>query len=101
MNRRISGALVGLMLFTSVGPTRAAGGTGSIVDAVRKRDVAAVKALLKQPGAASVATPDGTTPLHVATDLDDVAIAQLLVSAGANVKAVNRYGVTPMYSAAV
>jgi ankyrin repeat protein len=27
--------------------------------------------------------------------------AQLLVRAGANVKAANRYGVTPMYSAAV
>ena len=28
-------------------------------------------------------------------------MAQALVRAGANVKAMNRYGVTPMYSAAV
>ena len=47
------------------------------------------------------ATADGTTPLHVATDIDDLATAQLLLRAGANVKAANRYGVTPMYSAAV
>jgi ankyrin repeat protein len=37
----------------------------------------------------------------VATDLDDLATADVLVRAGANVKAANRYGVTPMYSAAV
>ncbi len=44
---------------------------------------------------------DGTTALHWAVDRDDVAVAQMLVRAGANVKAANRYGVTPMYSAAV
>ena len=37
----------------------------------------------------------------MATDLDDLAAAALLVRGGADVKAVNRYGVTPLYSAAL
>ena len=73
----------------------------SIVKAVKDGDVAAVRALLKQPNAANVAEADGTTALHWAADRDDLAIAQLLVRAGASVKAANRYGVTPMYSAAL
>jgi ankyrin repeat protein len=78
-----------------------AAGKVPLVEAVKARDAAAVRMLLKAPNAANVATADGTTPLHVATDIDDVATAQLLLRAGANVKAANRYGVTPMYSAAV
>jgi ankyrin repeat protein len=56
---------------------------------------------LSPPRAAAAATKDGTTALHVATDLDDLELATMLVRAGANVKAANRYGVTPIYSAAV
>ena len=78
-----------------------AAGKVPLVEAVKARDAAAVRMLLKAPNAANVATADGTTPLHVATDIDDVATAQLLLRSGANVKAANRYGVTPMYSAAV
>jgi ankyrin repeat protein len=78
-----------------------AAGTLPLIDAIKARDAAAIRTLLKQPKVAALATADGTTPLHVATDLDDLATAQLLIRAGANVKAANRYGVTPMYSAAV
>ena len=49
----------------------------------------------------NVAEPDGTTALHWAADRDDLPIVDLLIAAGANVKAANRYGVTPLYSAAV
>jgi ankyrin repeat protein len=89
------------MLSTSGASLRASGASTPLVDAVRKRDVATVRVLVKQPGAVNVATTDGTTPLHWATDLDDLATAQLLVRAGANVRAANRYGITPIYSAAV
>ncbi|HEY1306108.1 MAG TPA: ankyrin repeat domain-containing protein [Vicinamibacterales bacterium] len=101
VKRIVGAALVALMVSADGGLMRAAGASTALIDAVRKKDVAAVRMLLKQPGAANVATADGATPLHWATDLDDLAVAQLLVRAGADVKAKNRYGVTPMYSAAV
>jgi ankyrin repeat protein len=99
MKRHLAGLIV-LLAITNAGPVRAAGG-GAIVDAAKARDMAAVRTLLKQPNAANVATKDGTTALHWATDHDDLVMAKLLVQSGANVKAANRYGVTPIYSAAV
>jgi ankyrin repeat protein len=41
-------------------------------------------------------TADGTTALHKAARADDLKTAESLVRAGANVRAVNRYGVTPL-----
>src|SRR5581483_1753076 len=45
--------------------------------------------------------PDGTTPLDWAVRHDDLGSADALIKAGADVKAVNRYGVTPIYLAAL
>ena len=98
MHKQVVSLAVALLL--AGGPVFAAGKV-PLVEAVKARDAAAVRMLLKQPKVVNVATADGTTPLHVATDIDDLATAQLLLRAGANVKAANRYGVTPMYSAAV
>ena len=89
----------------AAGPASATGfgaaGSATIVDAAKAGNVEAVRTFLKQPQAANVASKDGTTALHWATDLNNLPMAQALVRAGANVKAANRYGVTPMYSAAV
>src|SRR5689334_21875931 len=43
---------------------------------------------------------DGTTALHWAAHQSDVELAQLLIAAGADVKAVNDYGASPMSAAA-
>jgi ankyrin repeat protein len=101
--KQIAGfGLVVLMVASSADSPRAAGVAAvTLIDTIKKHDVATTRTLLKERGAANAATADGTTPLHWATDLDDYAIAELLVRSGANVKAANRYGVTPMYSAAV
>ena len=70
---------------------------GGLLDAVKSGDVAAVRALLQQPGApVNAAEVDGTTALHWAVEYDDLAIVDLLLSRGADVTAANRYGVTPL-----
>jgi ankyrin repeat protein len=46
--------------------------------------------------AAVAAQPDGTTPLHMAANEDNVSKAADLIRGGANVNAVNRYGITPL-----
>ena len=67
-----------------------------LVDAVKKSDKAAIRALLQQRIDVNAPEANGATALHWAVDLDDVAIADLLIRSGANVKAANRYGVTPL-----
>jgi ankyrin repeat protein len=44
---------------------------------------------------------DGGTALHLAVEQDNTPMVDLLLRAGANVRAVNRYGVTPLYIAAL
>jgi ankyrin repeat protein len=102
VKRVANSILVALIATAHPGTVSAAGGGVPLVEAAKKRDVAAVRALLRrQPAAVNAAEADGTTALHWVTDHDDVATAQLLVGAGANVKAANRYGVTPLYAAAI
>jgi ankyrin repeat protein len=49
---------------------------------------------------AKAADPDGTTPLHRAVYADDLETTKLLLRAGADPGAANRYGVTPLSLAA-
>src|SRR5580700_3344265 len=93
VKRMAEWALVALLVAVQVGAAGAAGGGALLVDAVKSGDVAAVRALLKRPGSVNVPEADGTTALHWATDRDEFTTAQLLVRAGANVRAANRYGV--------
>ena len=59
-------------------------------------------ALTASLAAAGPDTPsaDGTTALHRAISVNDAAKAEMLVHAGADVNAANRYGVTPLSLAA-
>jgi ankyrin repeat protein len=45
--------------------------------------------------------PDGTTPLHWATQADDIDLVAALIKAGADVKRTNRYGIQPITLAAM
>jgi ankyrin repeat protein len=101
--KRVSGLGLVVMLASGyLGEAAAAGGRTPLIEAARKGDSMAVRALLEQqPASVNVADADGTTPLHWATDLDDLATAQMLIRAGASARAANRYGVTPLYSAAL
>ena len=52
--------------------------------------------LLKDRVDVNAAEIDGTTALHWAARINDAPTADLLIRAGADVKAANRYGVTPL-----
>jgi ankyrin repeat protein len=67
-----------------------------LAEAVKKADTVAVRALLQQRVDVNTPEADGTTALHWAAHGDDLDTADLLIGAGANVKAANRYGVTPL-----
>ena len=55
-----------------------------------------MRALLQQRVDVNTPEADGTTALHWAAHRDDLDTVDLLIRAGANVKAANRYGVTPL-----
>ena len=75
-------------------------GEGALVDAVRQRDMKAVRTLASKADV-NAAGPDGTTALHWAARSDDLEIVRLLIARGADVRATNRYGITPMWQAAL
>ena len=67
-----------------------------LVDAARNRDVAAVRALLKQRVDVNSRYPDGATALHWAAHWGDLETADLLIRAGADVNAADDLGVMPL-----
>ena len=67
-----------------------------LVDAVKRADAAAVRALLAEGLDPDAPQADGSTALHWAVHRDDAGVAALLIEAGANVAAANRYGVRPL-----
>src|SRR5256885_6373574 len=87
-----------LILLLCLATLTAAGAELTLVDAVKAANRDAVRAILATPrgkAAVNTAEPDGTTPLHWAVRADEAAMVRTLIAAGANVNAVNRYGVTP------
>jgi ankyrin repeat protein len=96
---RSSAVLASLLLATLAS---AAPADPALVDAARAGDLPAVRTLLKtRPADVNSVAVDGTTALHWAVHRDDAALVELLIAAGANVKHANRYGVQPLWLAAV
>lgn len=91
--RRVAALLVLLSLTTVQGQ-------GSLVEAVKRGDARAARALLARQADANAAEADGTTPLHWAAEHDDLELTAALLAAGARARVVNRYGVTPLHVAA-
>ena len=78
-------------------PARAA----AVADAAQRGEREAVRSLLKDAADVNAAQGDGMTALHWAALHGDAELAQMLVYAGANVKAVTRLGnYTPLFLAA-
>jgi len=91
--------IVILVLATAAGLS-AAGPAPSLVDAVKKGDRDAVRALLRAKVDVNKPEADGTTALHYAVEADALDLVTQLIRAGANVKAANRYGIPPIALAA-
>jgi ankyrin repeat protein len=89
-----SGIRVAVVFLSLACAARAA--ESRLADAAEKLDRSAVRVLLSQSADANVPQADGMTALHWAAYLDDPEMARDFVQAGANVKATNRYGVTPL-----
>jgi ankyrin repeat protein len=70
-----------------------------LIDAIKSRDAAAVRALLKAHADVNATQGDGATALHWAVRHDDLPTVDALLAAGARVNAANDVGVTPLYLA--
>ena len=92
---RIAAALV----LVSSAVTYAAG-PAPLVDAAKSGNVAAVRSELQKKVDVNAPAVDGSTALHWAVHNNALDIVDLLLGAGANVMAANRYGVTPLTLAA-
>ena len=75
--------------------------TPEAADAAERRDLAAVKKLASQKTVVNEAQADGTTALHWAAHWNDLEMFNVLLKAGANPKAVNRYGASPLSEASL
>jgi ankyrin repeat protein len=85
------------ILAAGLGLACAAFGAGSeVADAAQNRNTEALRTLVKQHANVNAPQPDGTTALHWAAHWNDLDAVTLLVGAGANAKAANRYGSTPL-----
>jgi ankyrin repeat protein len=74
----------------------------ALLEAVKADDRAEAHRLLDTTSFdATAAEPDGTTALHYAIERNDLDLARGLIAAGAEAGAMNRYGVSPLYIAAL
>ncbi|HYL37658.1 MAG TPA: ankyrin repeat domain-containing protein [Bryobacteraceae bacterium] len=96
MRRRLTTIACLLLAGLSVPRTQAEGAGNPFYNAIRNNDLAALRRLLHQPGAAKNTDRRGTTPLMYAAALGSLDAMKLLVEAGADVNAVNDFGATPL-----
>ncbi|MCA1584292.1 MAG: ankyrin repeat domain-containing protein [Acidobacteria bacterium] len=100
-NRLVSGAMMGLVGAFLVSAIVTAASNATVADAAMNGDTPAVRALLKEAADVNAAQGDGMTALHWAASRGDAELAQVLLFAGANVRAVTRIGAyTPVFLAA-
>ena len=72
----------------------------ALLDAAKKGDVNAVRALLKGGADPNQAAPDGSTAVHAAVHGDHLAVLNALLDAGARPNTLTRYKIAPLTLAA-
>src|SRR5262245_45201662 len=73
----------------------------ALIEAVRSGSTERVRTVLQSGVNVNAAQGDGARALHWAAHKDDVAIADLLIRAGAEVNAANDLGATPLWLASL
>ena len=94
-------AVLGLAILVTADRAIAAGAGTPLVEAAKRNDMAAMRALIDQRASVNAAAPDGATALQWASYHDNTAAAALLIRAGANVDAANDLGATPLWLACI
>src|SRR5688500_12111941 len=97
VNCRVQVATAAMFLICA---TAYAAGPAPLVDAAKAGNVAAVRSELQKKADVNAPAVDGSTALHWAVHNNALDSVDLLLGAGANVMAANRYGVTPLTLAA-
>jgi len=90
--------IAGCCIAAIASPAFAAGDV-RLIQAVRARDAAAVRALIARRVDVNAPQADGATALHWAAHVDDLAIADLLIRAGGRADVGNDNGFTPLHLA--
>lgn len=91
-----------LLLWGCAPALASAGDAGSLVQAVKAGDATRVRSLLATHVAdVNTAQFDGTTALHWAVQYGNLDLVTRLIRAGAHVNTKNRYGIAPIWLAAV
>jgi ankyrin repeat protein len=97
---RAHACAITLALLASAGQLAAQAGTAVVAEAALQRNTALVRDLLKQGADVNAAQGDGMTALHWAASLGDLELTEMLLVAGANVRAATRInGYTPLFVA--
>ncbi len=73
---------------------------GSLLQAIWKGDISAVKELLAKGVNPNAKTVMGTSPLHGAVKKDEAEIPRLLIAHGADINSMDQNGLTPLMAAA-
>src|SRR5687768_17005560 len=92
MRRLLSGFVASAMGALSLSVVLSAAPAATVAEAAKAGDRETVRALLKQGVDVNAAEGDGMTALHWAARQGDTELAQMLLYAGANVKATTRLG---------
>src|SRR5437867_1602232 len=93
---------VGALLLIGATTTPVIGAPTALIDAARRGDANAVRALIQEKSVDVNATgADGNTALQWAVQRNDVSMVDVLLRAGANARMTNPYGVAPLGVAAV
>jgi len=96
--RRILGIGAAILLLSMA---TLSAGRSDVADAAMNGNTAAVRTLLAQKADVNAPQADGATALHWAVYRGDREMADMLLRAGANAKAANREGATPLWLASV